>query len=218
MNPAIGHENKHIYEFGAFRLDPVERILASNGERIPLAPKAFDTLVILLQHSGHALTKVELLRTVWPDTFVEENNLTQHISLLRKALASGSEDREYIETVPKLGYRFVCEVREIDGDASASPSAPHGASAGTWTGENEVVVSKRTRTHIVLREVEEEFSDEPAPAETAVSHQPVGIEPQAIQEIETERSLSLQPQAKWRPKSVFIAVTLISLSLAVLAI
>jgi DNA-binding winged helix-turn-helix (wHTH) protein/Tol biopolymer transport system component len=145
MSPAIGHENKHLYEFGAFRLDTTERVLARNGERISLAPKAFDTLFILVLHSGHVLTKDELIKTLWPDSFVEENNLTQQISLLRRALGEGTDGQIYIETVPKLGYRFIPKVREI------------------VEGEGELVLSKRTRTHIVLREEEEEVSDAVSP-------------------------------------------------------
>ncbi len=146
MSPAIGHENKHLYEFGAFRLDPTERVLARNGERISLAPKAFDTLLILVQHSGHVLTKDELIKTLWPDSFVEENNLTQQISQLRRALGEGVDGQNFIETLPKLGYRFLPEVREI------------------LDGEGELVVSKSTRTHIVLRQEEEEENDESATA------------------------------------------------------
>ena len=147
MNPAIGHENKHLYEFGAFRLDPVERVLARNGERIPLPPKAFDTLLILVQQSGHVLTKDELIKTVWPDSFVEENNLTQHISLLRRALGEASNERGYIETVPRMGYRFAMPVREVSGN-----------------GSTELLLHRHTRTHIFLHEqVEEEVSDAVSP-------------------------------------------------------
>lgn len=144
MNPGIGQENKHLYEFGAFRLDPVERVLARDGERIPLTPKAFETLLVLVQHSGRVLTKDQLIKTVWPDSFVEENNLTQHISTLRRALGQDTTEQEYIETVPKQGYRFIPEVREIA------------------NGEGELVVSKRTRTRIVLREEVESEESEPS--------------------------------------------------------
>ena len=126
MSPVIGQENRRLYEFGALRLDPVERVLARNGERIALAPKAFDTLLLLVQHGGHVLSKEELIKTLWPDSFVEENNLAQYISLLRRALEDGAEGGEYIETVPKVGYRFVAAVRELipgNGNGSAIPGA-----------------------------------------------------------------------------------------------
>ena len=103
MSPSKRHETKYLYEFGAFRLDPSERIFTRNGERIPLAPKAFETLLILVQHHGHVLTKDELIQTLWPDTIVEENNLTQQISQLRRALGEGGDASDYIETVPRLG-------------------------------------------------------------------------------------------------------------------
>src|ERR1700730_12378903 len=107
MNPGIGHSGKHLYEFGGFCLDPTERVLLQAGKRVPLVPKAIETLLILVQHSGHVLTKDELIRSVWPDTFVEENNLNQHISALRRALGEDQNGDVYIETVPRLGYRFV---------------------------------------------------------------------------------------------------------------
>src|SRR5215472_10255369 len=110
MNPAIGHEDKHLYEFGAFQLDPTERVLARNGDRIALPPKAFDTLLLLVQNGGHVLTKDQLIKSLWPDSFVEENNLTQQISQLRRALGENGDGPTYIETVPKLGYRFLPEV------------------------------------------------------------------------------------------------------------
>jgi eukaryotic-like serine/threonine-protein kinase len=151
MNTGKLHESRHLYEFGAFRLDPAERTFARGGERVPLAPKAFDTLVLLVRNSGRLMTKEQLIRALWPDSFVEENNLTQHISALRRAL--GPEPGEYIETVPKLGYRFVCRVREIAENMPAQPDA----------GESEVIVSRRTRTHIVVREEIEEEEDGPGP-------------------------------------------------------
>ena len=138
MNADKSQGRKRLYEFDAFRLDPSERILARHGKRIPLPPRAFDTLVLLVQRNGHVLTKDELIGTLWPDTFVEENNLTQQISALRRALGS---EQEYIETVPKLGYRFISEVREVDEDAADSRGS----------GEVGVVASKT-------------FSDEPVPA------------------------------------------------------
>jgi len=79
MNADKSQGRRLLYEFDAFRLDPSERILARHGKRIPLPPRAFDTLVLLVQRNGHILTKDELIGTLWPDTFVEENNLTQQI-------------------------------------------------------------------------------------------------------------------------------------------
>src|SRR6185369_12121266 len=94
------------YEFGPFRLDTVERALVRDGRTLNLPPKLYDTLLILLRNHGHALEKQELMRELWPDSFVEEGNLTQNISLLRKMLGEGADER-YIETIPRRGYRFV---------------------------------------------------------------------------------------------------------------
>jgi DNA-binding winged helix-turn-helix (wHTH) protein len=101
----------HCYAFGPFRLDPGERRLLREGEAIPLPPKAFDLLLVLVQYHGHLLEKEDLLKSVWPDMFVEEANLSYNVSLIRRALGE-TGDQRYTETVPKHGYRFVADVRE----------------------------------------------------------------------------------------------------------
>jgi TolB-like protein/DNA-binding winged helix-turn-helix (wHTH) protein/Tfp pilus assembly protein PilF len=106
-------KERHLYEFGPFRLEPAEHLLLRNGQAIPLAPKVFDTLLVLVQNSGHLVDKDELLRRVWPDTFVEEGNLTKNIFALRKILEGGRKGEKLIETIPKLGYRFVAPVKEL---------------------------------------------------------------------------------------------------------
>lgn len=113
-----------VYAFGSFRLDPVERSLTQGGRPIALTPKALDTLVVLVERHGHLVTKNDLLRAVWPDAFVEENNLAQHISALRRALGDGP-DGPFIETVPKRGYRFIGAVIEEQPDpAVPAPRSP----------------------------------------------------------------------------------------------
>ncbi|MFN0112406.1 MAG: winged helix-turn-helix domain-containing tetratricopeptide repeat protein, partial [Blastocatellia bacterium] len=107
---AMSLSDKQIYEFGPFALDPAERILRLAGAPVPLEPKAFDTLVVLVERSGRLVEKEELLRQVWPGTFVEEVNLARNISVLRKALAQGFAEQPCIETVPKHGYRFIAVV------------------------------------------------------------------------------------------------------------
>jgi adenylate cyclase len=114
------------YAFGAFRLDAVEKILFQQDRPLPLTPKAIETLLALVERHGHLVTKEELLRLVWPDTFVEENNLAQNISMLRRVLGEDPGGREFIETVPKRGYRFVgpVEQRAVYGpDAAVAPPA-----------------------------------------------------------------------------------------------
>src|ERR1700688_951421 len=101
-----------IYEFGPFRFDPMERMLSNEGQVIPLAPKGLDLLFALIRNAGRVVAKEELMREVWPNTFVEENNLTVNISALRKMLGNGSSDQCYIQTVPRRGYRFAASVRQ----------------------------------------------------------------------------------------------------------
>lgn len=104
----MNEQAKHFYTFGPFRFDPEERLLLRDGRAVPLAPKVADTLLLLIQNAGHLLDKETLMRRVWPDAFVEEGNLNKNVSMLRKVLWDGG--REYIETVPKRGYRFVAGV------------------------------------------------------------------------------------------------------------
>ena len=99
-----------VFEFGDFVLSTRERLLLCGGEPVPLTGKAFDLLIALVRRSGHLVSKDELLREVWPDTFVEEVNLSVNISALRKALERGSGNG-MILTVPKRGYRFVATVK-----------------------------------------------------------------------------------------------------------
>lgn len=101
---------KPVYRFAEFELDPAERRLARKGEPVTLTPKVFDTLVLLVENAGHAVSKDELMRALWPRGFVDESNLTKHIWLIRKALDAPGADAGSIETVPKLGYRFILPV------------------------------------------------------------------------------------------------------------
>src|SRR5438128_4264517 len=112
----MGIPTKHAYEFGIFRLDTAERVLLRSGRVVPLTPKVFDTLALLVQKSGHVVGKDELMNEVWPDSFVEESNLTQNIFVLRKVLGEDSDGRPFIETVPKRGYRFIASVRGVFDD------------------------------------------------------------------------------------------------------
>ena len=133
------------FEFGCFRLDPTERRLLCDGRPISLTPKAFHTLVILVQNCGHVLGKDELIKEVWPGTFVEEGGLARNISVLRKVLGEDPSGRVFIETVPKRGYRFVAQVRraasshspgtaELSPDVDATPveQGPTRTDRGFW--------------------------------------------------------------------------------------
>ena len=108
----MSKQANHLFEFGPFRLDARERLLARDGATISLTPKAFDLLLVLISRHGRLLDKEELFKAVWPDSFVEESNLSSNIALIRKALGEGENGLKFIETVPKRGYRFVAEVRE----------------------------------------------------------------------------------------------------------
>jgi len=104
----MNHQAKASYEFGPFRLDVSEHVLLRQGRPVPLTPKVFEVLRVLVQNSGHLVEKEELLQEIWPDSFVEEANLNRSVSILRKAL--GEDSSRYIQTVPKRGYRFVAPV------------------------------------------------------------------------------------------------------------
>jgi len=128
----------HFYEFGMFRIDVEERLLFRQGTALPLPPKAFDILLVLVQQSGHVLEKRELIESVWADTFIEENNLTQYISALRKILGDDRREQQYIETVARRGYRFVAPVSEVHGD------------------DRDLIVENRTSVRVVIKEEKEE--------------------------------------------------------------
>jgi Tol biopolymer transport system component/DNA-binding winged helix-turn-helix (wHTH) protein len=113
----------HLYEFEPYRLEVQERRLTRAGQAVPLSPKLFDALLLLVENHGRLLEKDELLKTLWPDSFVEESNLTHYISQLRKTLGPDAQGNPYIETVPKRGYRFVARVRQ---------QAEHGGELGAY--------------------------------------------------------------------------------------
>ena len=112
-----------MYEFGPFRLDPTDRVLFREGEVLLLPPKGFDLLLVLVRNAGRIVLKDELMREVWPNTFVEDNNLTVNISALRKILDERSSSQTYIQTVPRRGYRFAARVRHL---RESLPVVQHG--------------------------------------------------------------------------------------------
>ena len=127
--------NKHscrIYEFGPFRLIPEERQLLRDNQPVPLTPKCFDLLVAFVENSGHLLEKDELIARIWPDSFVEEANLSVNVSTLRRVLGEGSTADQYVETVPRRGYRFVAEVEET-GEAGTSYEVVAGHGRGRFS-------------------------------------------------------------------------------------
>src|SRR6266436_4878566 len=135
---------KHLYEFGPFTLDETESRLLRDGQPVQLAPKVLETLIVLIESSGHVVDKKELMVRLWPDSFVEEANLTVNISQLRKTLGKAENGTHFIETVPKRGYRFAAQVTMVAAE------------------RGDLVVHERTRSRIVIEE-HETCDDDDAP-------------------------------------------------------
>ena len=132
---------KPFYDFGPFRVDPVERVLFHAGEPVTLTPKVFDILLVLVENNGHIVEKDRLMKAIWPDTFVEDGNLTQNISVLRKILAAGENGHPYIQTISRRGYRFAGYVHEVFDDT------------------DELVIEEHSRSRVVIEEHETDASE-----------------------------------------------------------
>ncbi|HYJ87396.1 MAG TPA: tetratricopeptide repeat protein [Pyrinomonadaceae bacterium] len=128
------HQVRHLYEFGPFRLDPEKPCLWRDGEPVSLTPKAVETLLILVKHNGRLVEREQLMNAIWPNTFVEDGNLNFNVSVLRKALGTDEAGEQYIQTIPRHGYRFSAEVREV---AEELPV---------------LIVEKHTRARVVIEE------------------------------------------------------------------
>jgi DNA-binding winged helix-turn-helix (wHTH) protein/tetratricopeptide (TPR) repeat protein len=128
------NEDQISFVFGPFRLNASERRLVRGDKPVPLAPKVFDTLVVLVENGGRLVDKDELMRRLWPDSFVEEATLARNISDLRKVLGESSGEAKYIETVPKSGYRFVATVTKRGGEGTT------------------LVLERRTRSRVIVQE------------------------------------------------------------------
>jgi DNA-binding winged helix-turn-helix (wHTH) protein/pimeloyl-ACP methyl ester carboxylesterase/class 3 adenylate cyclase len=168
-----------LYEFGPFTLDKCERLLLCGGDLVALTPKVFETLRVLVENSGHVVSKEELIQQVWPDSFVEENNLAQNISILRKALGEGVAGLKYIETVPKRGYRFVADVRGLPDD------------------ETELIVRERTRARVIIEE--DTFTPHAAAGRSAATDvsQRQGRLPSEARAPEADRSRQPTPETRY---------------------
>jgi len=114
----MGKQTNDLYEFGDCRLDVAEHLLWRGEKVIPLTPKVFETLQLFVESGGRLIEKDELMKEIWADSFVEEANLPRNISTLRKALADGENGHRYIETVPKVGYRFVAPISKVPNQAA----------------------------------------------------------------------------------------------------
>ena len=151
MQP-VSQSNEPTYQFDRFELDPVRRMLLRDGKAVPLKPKVFETLLVLIRNSGRVMDKDELMQQVWPDTVVEEVNLAHNISVLRKALGQKSDENRFIITVPGRGYGFVADVTQSSAQASAALS------------EYEL-----TRSRLIVEEQERNLPDAPQPRDGAAS-------------------------------------------------
>src|SRR6266576_2313428 len=137
----------HFHRFGEFTVDGEQKVLLRNDSPLPLAPKVFDTLLILLDNRGRIVQKEELMKRLWPDSFVEESNLTFNIQQLRKALGDNARQPRFIETVARRGYRFIAEVNGNSALASATKSELSSPSAITRP-LPQAVLTRRQRDRI----------------------------------------------------------------------
>src|ERR1700688_997051 len=117
-------QQRAFYEFDRYSLDLTQRVLLRDGELIPLAPKLFHLLSALVEAEGRVVGKEELLKRVWPDTFVEQGSLTQSISALRKTLGENGLGQQYIQTLSKRGYRFVAPLKPAEAAAESHFTGP----------------------------------------------------------------------------------------------
>lgn len=166
---------RYLYGFGKFRLDAQEKVLWCEDKLVPLTPKLFETLLLLVERHGHIVEKQELLDRVWPDTFVEEANVARHVSLLRKALGEWADASEMIETLPRRGYRFVAPVQQF-----AAANGNETALARLSTQHNDTPANDQSpvadeilvETHTITRITAEEESQEAIPPPIVTSLAP----------------------------------------------
>jgi DNA-binding winged helix-turn-helix (wHTH) protein/Tol biopolymer transport system component len=184
MKPA-----KRLFEFGPYRVDAADRLLLKQGKVVPLPPKVFDILLAFVERSGRVLDKDELMQEVWPDTFVEEGNLARNVSTLRRALGESEDGHQYIETIPRRGYRFVAKVREL--------------SDGT------LIVRERSRVTIE----QEEESDATGFIDEAEGDEPSGLLAEGISAEQLPDPRALPPSAL--PQAVATAAAPIATNVAV---
>src|SRR5713101_5650679 len=126
----------HFHRFGEFTVDGDQKVLLRNDSPLPLAPKVFDTLLILLNNRGRIVEKEELMSRLWPDSFVEESNLTFNIQQLRKCLGDDARHPRFIETVSRRGYRFIALVEEVPANHNSSQEARSLDSAAAGDGRS----------------------------------------------------------------------------------
>jgi DNA-binding winged helix-turn-helix (wHTH) protein/Flp pilus assembly protein TadD len=139
---------RHFYEFGSFKVDVVNRLLLRDGEPLPLTPKAVETLIVLIERSGEVLSREDLMELVWPDSAVEDANLTQNIYLLRKYLGKAPDGLGCIETLPRRGYRFVGQVSIVKGPSIGAPGIQQPKNEAAKDGRAEGADQVVTKGHV----------------------------------------------------------------------
>lgn len=206
----MNREVKTIYEFGDFRLDPTDRLLWRDKEIVPLSPKVFETLLLLVEGGGRVVSKEQLMDFLWADSFVEEGSLAQNISLLRRKLDKG-RDKSCIETLPKRGYRFVAEVKAVPGK------------------DFDLIIQSHVRTRIITsveeRELPEgEIEQIPQPvleaseaSKETLQLSPAITESRALLPVET-KTLAIRGVSRKTSGVIFLAITLLTVALAYFAL
>ena len=172
-------ETQHFYDFGDFRLDSAERVLLRDGKFIPVTPKVFETLCVLVENAGRIIEKDELMQRIWQERFVEESNLTFNIGMLRKALGDDASKPKFIETVPRRGYRFIHEVKRTAGEIKTNGDFTiH--SANGFAAENDQTVksngvNKLNGNSLNGDSLNETFVIETPPAEVSSPNRPRSV-------------------------------------------
>src|SRR5262245_9876064 len=183
-------QGNYFYHFGPFQVDITNRLLLRDGTPIPLAPKVLDALFVLVENSGRVLKKEDLMNYLWPDCFVEESNLTQIIFQLRKALGESAAKQQYIETIPKRGYRFIAEIRMVNGELEKE-STPLIGTKDNFPEDKDSHVNGIERIEAVKHELERL---------TSHSHSPGKINPAQTEQLDIRQ--------KWRKVGIAAAVLL----------
>ncbi len=195
-----------LYDFGPFRLDLRTKMLLRGGVYVPLTPKAFETLAVLIENSGRIVDKEELLRVVWPGTFIEESTVAKAVSNLRKVLGEDDQGRHYIETVPKRGYRFAVEVRIADPAAAAPAVIVQATHSGEGAAKDEEIAAPP----------EPSLAAVPAPPASPPAHQPARVNRKwlllALAVLATTTTISSWFLLRERPRSDAAAIKAIPLT------
>src|SRR2546429_7294892 len=145
---AMPAASAHLYEFGDFRLDTAKRVLRQlDGTTVPLTPRVCETLLYLVEHHDTVLDKERLMEAVWPDSIVEENNLTQNISTLRRVFGETPGSHHYIVTVPGRGYRFVANVKMREADAGPQQRRTPTAASALAENKTQYIASAAEPNH-----------------------------------------------------------------------